>query len=324
MTQTQALAPLTGADSLYRTYPMAIPLGYTFVYLASGWENEYLARVLAALLRSAAYPDVSTGAAAGRRARGMAQRTAARRDARLCDVGIQRLYRPADGLLLRAGGAVRPALVGDGQPRGRDAGGRECGLGGVDEERRADWRAAVGGRLLWVFVRHRVSLRGAAISLLACTTVAAPWYIRNLIGAGFLLPDTAWVDQAQRTLGSLLVFITLPQDYGVSGWAILAGLVWGLWQTRRPSSATSKITLLVWFVPFFAAWWLLASYDPRFLLSSLPLACALSGAALAAAGRACRVPHNARWRGERSCSPSSDADDCLFGDTKKNYCATRL
>src|SRR5664279_906028 len=47
MYATRALVPLTGADSLYRTYPVLVPLSYTYAYLASGWENEYLAKTIA-------------------------------------------------------------------------------------------------------------------------------------------------------------------------------------------------------------------------------------------------------------------------------------
>ena len=56
MYQTQTLVPLTGADSLYRAYPVLIPLNYTYAYFASGWENEYLAKTIATLLSLACIP----------------------------------------------------------------------------------------------------------------------------------------------------------------------------------------------------------------------------------------------------------------------------
>ena len=39
--------------------------------------------------------------------------------------------------------------------------------------------------------------------------------------------------------------------------------------------------LLLWTLPFFAAWWLVVSYDPRFLLLFLPPLCAVAGELLA-------------------------------------------
>ncbi|MCA9907940.1 MAG: glycosyltransferase family 39 protein, partial [Anaerolineae bacterium] len=56
MADSRTLVPLTGADSLYRAYPMALPLAYAFTYILSGWENEYLARVVPALLSVGCLP----------------------------------------------------------------------------------------------------------------------------------------------------------------------------------------------------------------------------------------------------------------------------
>ncbi len=50
MYRTGALIPLTGADSLYKTYPMLVQLTYTFAYSVAGWEHEYLAKLIPALL----------------------------------------------------------------------------------------------------------------------------------------------------------------------------------------------------------------------------------------------------------------------------------
>jgi hypothetical protein len=50
MYRTGALIPLTGADSLYKTYPMLVQLAYTYAYITAGWEHEYLAKLIPALL----------------------------------------------------------------------------------------------------------------------------------------------------------------------------------------------------------------------------------------------------------------------------------
>src|SRR5690606_17893970 len=56
--QTGTLVPLIGDESLYRTYPILVPLNYTFAYMVSGWENEYLAKSIATLLSLGCLPAV--------------------------------------------------------------------------------------------------------------------------------------------------------------------------------------------------------------------------------------------------------------------------
>jgi hypothetical protein len=132
--------------------------------------------------------------------------------------------------------------------------------------------------LLWALLRHRISFLSVLVSLLACAVVAVPWYIRNLIGAGFIMPDTAWTDQAQRTFDSLLVFVTRFDNFGLSGWVAVIGVIAGaITIMRRRGNVPEYAALLLWSLPIFAAWWLFVSYDPRFLLLFLPLLCALGG-----------------------------------------------
>ncbi|MGQ9908068.1 MAG: hypothetical protein ACUVS2_04450, partial [Candidatus Flexifilum sp.] len=108
---------------------------------------------------------------------------------------------------------------------------------------------------------------------------AAPWYIRNGLGAGFLIPATAWTEQAQRTLETLLIYLTRPDNFGLTGALILAAVGWALLRLAR-GRAAERIDLAVVLgltLPFFAAWWLFASYDPRFLLLFTPILAALAG-----------------------------------------------
>jgi hypothetical protein len=52
----------------------------------------------------------------------------------------------------------------------------------------------------------------------------------------------------------------------------LIGIGWGLVQlARHPRSADRDLLLLIFTLPYFAFWWLLASYDRRFLLYFLPI-----------------------------------------------------
>ena len=49
MLASGTLVPLPGAQTLYEAYPMHVPLGYTWSYLAAGWPNEFLARLFTSL-----------------------------------------------------------------------------------------------------------------------------------------------------------------------------------------------------------------------------------------------------------------------------------
>src|SRR5690606_19643585 len=60
MAQSGAITPLPGEQTLYEAYPILIALNYAFTYLASGWINEYLARLIPALLSLGCIPAVYT------------------------------------------------------------------------------------------------------------------------------------------------------------------------------------------------------------------------------------------------------------------------
>ena len=307
MNESRMLVPLTGADSLYRAYPMAMPLAYAYTYILSGWENEYLARMIPALLSVCCLPAAYL---IGRRLimdRPDAQHLAGVLSASVLAftptfvrwassgyVDLPMAYywaltvlfcmRFADG-----GGLVDGLLAG--VCLGLAAWTKNAALAGVP---------LLAGVLLWAWWRKRASFTGVAAGLIAVAAVAAPWYLRNLIGAGFIMPDTAWTDQAQRTFANLMPFIVQPQTYGLMGWVITAGAGLGLWQVvgsvfklrsdapstdktsaHRAPSTEYRALLLWWSVPYFLIWWWFASYDPRFLLHLLPLLAALGGALLA-------------------------------------------
>jgi 4-amino-4-deoxy-L-arabinose transferase-like glycosyltransferase len=296
MTEARTLVPLLGADSLYRAYPMSIPLAYTFTFLASGWENHYLAKLIPTLLSIGCIPAVallgrrlSNNARAGTLAAlllALMPAFGSWASSGYVDLPMGFYYTLAAlfMLRLRAGGAFADALLA-GVCMGLAAWTKNNALIGV---------GSLGLWLGLLLVLRRIPLRHAVGGMLACAAVAAPWYVRNLLGAGFIMPDTAWIDQARPSLENLFIFATLPNNFGVSGWALLAGLAWGTWQLiqgkknlfksareEEGGGATDVLILLIGFAPFFAAWWALASYDPRFLQALLPLGCALGGAALA-------------------------------------------
>ena len=102
--------------------------------------------------------------------------------------------------------------------------------------------------------------------------MAGPWYLRNLIEAGLFIPDTVWTDQARPTLNSALILFTQPGSFGLAGILMQAGLLLTVAQALRARRADMPTALLLWWaLPWFAAWWLFASYDPRFVLLFMPL-----------------------------------------------------
>lgn len=279
---TGALVPLTGADSLYKTYPLLVPLSYAYAYFAAGWENEYLAKTIATVLSLACLP---TAYVLGRQVRGVAtgwlavlllaltpyfSRWAA---SGYVDLPTAFFYTLAGVFALRVW-----VNTGDGSVRDAALAGALTGLAAWTKNAALVGVVLIAAWLVWCALRRRTGWPAVAAGLIACGIVAAPWYVRNLIGAGFLVPATAWTDQAQRTLASALAFVTQPENFGAPGVALLLGVGVALLRDWRQPGAQ---LLLLLTVPFFAAWWLFVSYDPRFLLLFLPILCVLAGDALA-------------------------------------------
>jgi Dolichyl-phosphate-mannose-protein mannosyltransferase len=282
LAQTQHLLPLTGADSLYLTYPPLMQLAYAFTYELSGWHNEYLARIIPALMSVATLLVVFV---LGRRlsdARGgglsalllaTAPTFARWSSSGYVDLPMAFFYALAALFSFRLYTQrhwVNALLLGI-----------SLGLAAWTKNAALTAFPLIGIWLLWSLWQKRIVLHDVLIVGAACAVVAAPWYVRNVLGAGFLVPATAWVDQAAPNLRNLLIFITLPDNFGVTGWAIVAGIVLSLYEAlRRRLAAPAHLLLLLLTMPFFAIWWLFTSYDPRFILLFLPLLCALASWAL--------------------------------------------
>ena len=277
MTATRALVPLPGADTLYEAYPILIPLTYTYAFQLAGWQHEYLARVFPALLSlgciGAAFllGDALRGRAAayaGALVMALTPTFARWASAGYVDLPMAFFYAMMAVFMLRLwrAGRARDALLA-GIMLGLAVWTKNAALIGVP---------LLALALLWGVISRRYGIDRALLALAACALVGAPWYLRNLWGAGLILPDTAWTDQAQPTLANLFIYLTRPEIFGLVGPILLVGVIAAALRPRDPSAA-----LLWWIIPFFGAWWLLVSYDPRFLLLFLPLSAALGGVALA-------------------------------------------
>jgi len=282
--QTGAILPLTGADSLYRAYPMLIQYHYAAIYFAAGWEHEYAAKLLPTLLGLsnlvivAALARLLTGERAGWIAALVLALTPAFArwaSSGYVDLPMAAYYGLAALFALRwlRGGSDHEAAL------------SALWIAGAAWTKNA---ALIGGALWGVtliaialYRNGSGGLRRLIVPFALAAGLTAPFYIRNLIGAGFIAPATAWTEQAERTLTNLLIFVTLPDNYALSGLALLVGIGWGLAQLLRSSAQRGGVLLLLtWTLPYFVAWWLFVSYDPRFLLLFVPLLAALAGSAL--------------------------------------------
>ncbi len=274
MYSTRGLIPLDLTFySYYQAYPMLVQLSYTYTYLVSGWEDPYLAKAIPTLLSLACLGavfylgktlyDEKAGWLAvlllaltplfGRWA-----------SSGYADLPMAFYYTLAALFAWRAwkSNATIDALI-SGASIGLGAWTKNAILPAV-----GFWLAFI----LFGLVCKRISLKAVVIACIASAVVAAPWYLRNLIEAHLLMPATAWTDQAAPNLANILVFITHPENFGFIGWLILISIVFSLVQVvRHWRSADREILLLTFTLPYFTFWWILASYDRRFILYFLPI-----------------------------------------------------
>lgn len=282
MYQSGTLVPFVGRDdAFYQAYPIHIPLAYAYIYLASGWMNEYLAGVIPALLSLGCLLAVYVlgrmlyGENAGLLAAlllALTPQFARWASSGYVDLPMAFYYALAAIFLWRLGkdGTSLDAMLAGGA-LGFAAWTKNAALMGI----------VFAGLWLgygWLKGKFRFKQLGAVA--LVCGVIAAPWYIRNYLEARLIVPPTAWTEQAARTLENLLVFVTQPQNFGVTGWVVVVGIIGGAYITlANPRASTeekqtpnnSYSLLLVLSLPFFGVWWLLVSYDPRFVLLFLPL-----------------------------------------------------
>ncbi len=117
-----------------------------------------------------------------------------------------------------------------------------------------------------------------AAAAAVAAVVAAPFYLRNLVVFGFAVPATVWTDRARHDLAGLLDPLRPERGFGLLGWAVAAAAVVCLGRlVRARGAAPAEALLLCFAAPFIAAWWWCASYDPRFLVTLLPLAAGFTG-----------------------------------------------
>lgn len=270
-------------DSLYSGYPMLVPLIYAFTHWAIGGVNEYLAKLMPALL---GIGGIFASVALGRE-----------------------VSSPKTGILAGFVTAATPFYS-----RWASSGYTDvptafyyvmCALFAWRWRNRLDWRDALltgvmAGLALWTkssalclvvtlslisfsILRNRTAERGIGIYRAqrrqiilmygALFLFAAPWYLRNIFVFHTLIPPTIWMEQARRSAVSLLVMLSPESGFGLAGWLYLAALLIGSMRLMRGGwrSGTAWSLLMKFVIPFFLIWWCLASYDERFLVTIVPL-----------------------------------------------------
>jgi 4-amino-4-deoxy-L-arabinose transferase-like glycosyltransferase len=259
--------PALNRDSLYEAYPMLVPLWMAFTHSAAGWVDEYLAGLIPALL------SVASFGAAFLIGRELFNRRVGILAALLCtlipavtywagagytDLPCAFFYGMAGYFFWKARDNWRYALL-TGIMAGSAAWTKNSGL------------LIVGSLGLWYLIRlvrrdARPTLSEIALVGIGFVAVAGAWYLRNQLYAGYLLPPTGWTFAAQRTLPNLFPFVVNIRYLPV-GLLLTAGMVYTV---MRAPFQRAALYLAVFVVPFFAVWWLLFSYEPRFLLVVLP------------------------------------------------------
>ena len=300
-----ATGELPIGERLYEGYPMLVPMLFAFAEWVSGGPNEYLARFLTAVL--------AVGAVAGAGWLAAELRSGTDGERRPARAGWL-----AAALLLSSPDFCRWAVSGYGDiPAGfflvaaavfawrwwrrRDlasalAGGISAGLALWTKSSLltllasgplllASWwvmdrrgRRSSSGQASTVFARPWRWTHVAAAGMTALL-VGAPWYLRNVLVFGFVIPPTVWFTQARHGLGALLVPLD-PRRFGLAGGAAAVFLLVAARRALLPRARPADALFAAAVLPFVAAWWWFASYDPRFLVTLLPLAAGFGGGLL--------------------------------------------
>jgi hypothetical protein len=119
-------------------------------------------------------------------------------------------------------------------------------------------------------------LRHLFLVLLLAFTTGGLWYVRNLALQGYAAPyQPLWIAQADRSWLNLVPFLKSWPDFGYLLTPLyVSGFLYVFLKLGRNSGAgpdLRSVFLLAFFLPYLFLWWYNFSYDPRFLLTILPL-----------------------------------------------------
>jgi hypothetical protein len=293
----------------YDAYPMLLPLAYAFTHWACGGVNEYLARLVPGVMA------VGAIGAAGALAREMRSAPVG-----LGAAGLVALT-PLFGRWASSGYADVPAAFfvalsalhawrwwRSGDDRAAVLTGLAGGLAMWTKNSAVTLPATFAAlvALRWLAGCRRTGAeplhwRAVGLGAAALVATAGPWYVRNLLVFGFLVPPgAAWTHLAPRDLAAALVMARGgPQQFWVPGWLFTGAVALGVWRLARegPGRAAPWAVLLAFVLPFGITWWALASYESRFLLLIVPVLAVMAALGLDDLGRWARRRLSPRWAG---------------------------
>jgi len=261
-----ALSGHLPVGTLYEAYPMAVPLLYAFSHQAAGWIDEGLARLYPAVFSigalGAAYLlgkwlyDLRTGILAALLI-ALTPMVSHWASTGYVDLPTAFFYGMSAAFIARwlRSEHVRDAFLA-GLMAGLAAWIKNSGL-------------LIGMALVlwWLYILLTPKCRNIRHALwmaLGVALVAVPWYAHTLQMAGVIIPPTGWTWLAQRTLTNFFPYLT-DTRYLPIGLLFTAGMWYTLLELLRKRDGAS-VLLSVFYFPFFAVWWLLVSYDIRFLM----------------------------------------------------------
>ncbi|PWT89696.1 MAG: hypothetical protein C5B54_08535 [Acidobacteria bacterium] len=269
---------LTAGFNVHEVYPALLQLGYAFTYYACSSVNEYLAKLITALM---AIGSLGVAAALGREMRSMR--------AGIVAAGLVALT-PLFCKSVSTGNADIPgsfyfsltALFA--WQWWRDRGNKNAILTGMmtgftmwTKNTTLVLPITIG---LWIAANLRTSRipwKQIGLFTIAILATAAPWYLRNLIVFHYLIPPQIWEFAAPRTQRTFAMLLAMTWDwiaFGGIGIIYTAAIAFSAIQFVRKRELESRALwglLLTMVLPFYFAWWWLASYEVRFLVLIVPL-----------------------------------------------------
>lgn len=285
--QTAALVPITTNNQLYELYPQLMSMNYAYVFGVAGWSNPYAARLINVMLSLAVLPTTYV----------LARQLFDDRWVAWFAVLVV-AFTPDFGNWSHAGYVDLPmstyytlsaastysALK---HQRGVDVmlAGLMIGLAAWTKNAALLGGAIFSTTLVIALILRQLNVKYLLLGFTWAAIAAGVWYGRNLLLAGTLTPDTVWMEDATQTLRQVFILITLPQNYGLSGWVMTLGVGWGVWQLFQSSKRGAVVFVLGWSIPYYLTWFFYASYDPRFILLFLPFWATLGGWGLATLAR---------------------------------------
>jgi len=282
---------LPGDEGLYELYPMLLPLSHAYAYLVAGALDEYAAKVaVAALALGALGATYALGRAlyGGRVGLGAVALLALTPEfTRWASAGYTDI--PA-GFFAALAALAAWWLVEERSLRAAWLLGIMGGLAAWTKNSALAFALSAGLWLVytrwrgWTSWRHGLALAGGL------ALAAGPWYARNLLEFGQLVPPTVWSEQARHTAAMLVPFLGGLPAYSAPGLIVTAGMAWSAVEALRGARPFADRARLLWIMagPFAAAWWWVASYETRFLQAIYPLLCVMGARALLGAGEARR------------------------------------